>query len=549
MKADNRGWTFWSPAQLDQEKLDTDRLAIESYYQDRGYVNAKVLAMEKQRVDDKKVNLLVKISEGEVFTVTNVDMSGVKSFNAGDLIPAFNLENGKIYSGKNLKEDIQVIKSYYGSRGYADVKVTPQIKNTGAGQISVTYAVEEGGIFKVNEVRFTGNTDTKDEVMRRELAIIPGETFNSTTVDLSERRLKGLGYFKDVNILPSDSGTPGFKDISINVAEQQTGQLNFGAGFSSIDNLVGFVDLRQSNFDIGSWPPVGAGQRFNMNLKIGTKRKDVTVGWYEPWLMGNPLGFGVEAFYNQKTYLSDVYDQTNMGADIYFRKRLAEGQDLRLQLLSENVTIDGIDAKASPEIKKEAGDYFHNELTLTFNHDTRDDVTTPRKGFKFQADLSEAFGDVQDTGLSLTFAKPIHLPLDMIFTVNGAYETVDGSNVPIFERTFLGGANNLRGFKYRDVGPKDATGEPLGGGSSWFLTTELTFPVIEHVRGAVFVDVGAVDKGSFSFGGGVNSDYGIGLRLDLPIFGPLKLDLGIPLQGDKFNDDGARVNISVDRKF
>ncbi len=549
MKADNRGITFWSASKLEQEKLDADRLAIESYYQDRGYVNAKVTGMEKVRVDDKKVDLVVKISEGEIFTVTAVDITGVKSFSGGDLLPSFNLENGKIFSGKNMKEDMQTIKTYYGSRGYADVKVTPQIKNTGAGQVSVTYAVEEGGLFKINEIRFTGNTATKDEVMRRELAVIPGETYNSNTIDVSERRLRGLGYFKDVTVIPSDANTPGFKDISINVSEQQTGQLNFGAGFSSIDNLVGFVDLRQTNFDIASWPPVGAGQRFNMNLKIGTKRKDVTVGWYEPWLLGYPLGFGVEGFYNEKTYLSDVYDQTNFGADIYFRKKLNEGADLRLQFLSENVTIDGIDAKASPEIKQEAGDYFHNELTLTYNYDTRDDNVTPRRGFKFAADVSGAFGDVQDAGFGLQFSKPVHLPLDMIFTVNGAYETVDGSNVPIFERTFLGGANNLRGFKYRDVGPKDATGEPLGGGSSWFLTTELTFPIVERVRGAVFYDVGAVDSGSFAFGGGTNSDYGIGLRLNLPIFGPLKLDYGIPMQGDSFNDDGGRFNISVDYKF
>ena len=549
MKADNRGLTFWSGAKLDQEKLDTDRHAIESYYQDQGYVNAKVTGMDKVRVDDKKVDLVVKISEGEVFTVTGVDMSGVKSFNAGDLIPAFNLENGKIFSGKNMKEDMATIKSYYGSRGYADVRVTPQIKNTGAGQIAVTYAVEEGSIYKINEIRFTGNTATKDEVMRRELAVIPGETYNSNTLEVSERRLRGLGYFKDVTVIPSEAPTPGFKDIGINVTEQQTGQLNFGAGFSSIDNLVGFVDLRQSNFDISSWPPVGAGQRFNMNLKIGTRRKDVTVGWYEPWLFGNPLGFGVDGFYNQKTFLSDVFDQTNLGADIYFRKKLDEAADLRLQLLSENVTIDGIDPKASPEIKNEAGDYFHNEITLTYNYETRDDMVIPRKGFKFAADISAAFGDVQDVGFGLQFYKPFQLPLDMIFAVNGAYETVDGSNVPIFERTFLGGANNLRGFNYRDVGPKDATGEPLGGRSSWFLTTELTFPIVERVRGAVFYDVGAVDAGSFAVGGGINSDYGIGLRLNLPIFGPLKLDYGIPIQGDKFNADGGRFQISVDTKF
>lgn len=550
MKSDNRGFAFWSAAKLEQEKIEADILAIESHYRDKGYVNAKVTGIEKVRVDDKKVDLVVSVSEGDVFSVSEVTIAGAKSFDPNELIPAFQLASGKTFSGKNLKADVQTIKSYYGSRGYAEVKVTPVIKNSGPGQVSVNYSIEEGGIFKVNEIRFTGNSATKDEVMRRELAIIPGETYNQNTIDISERRLRGLGYFKDVTVIPSDADTPGYKDLSINVTEQQTGQLNFGAGFSSIDNLVGFVDLRQSNFDITSWPPVGAGQRFNMNLKIGTKRKDVTVGWYEPWLFGNPLGFGVDAFYNEKTYLSDVYDQTNFGADFYFRKKLNEGADLRLQYLAENVTIDGLTSDASPEIKKEAGDYFHNEVTLTYNYDTRDDNVIPRKGMKFSTDISAAFGDVEDVGVAVNFSKPWHLPLDMIFTVNASYEHVEGSDVPIFERVFLGGANNMRGFKYRDVGPKDSTGEPLGGDSSWFISGELTFPIMERVRGATFFDAGAVTGGPGNTqGGGTNSDYGIGLRLNLPIFGPLKLDYGIPIQGDEFNDGGGRFNISVDYKF
>ena len=584
MKADNRGFTFWSAAKLEQEKIDTDIRAIESHYQDKGYVNARVTGMEKVRVDDKRVDLVVRISEGEVFSVTSVGIAGAKAFDPNELLPAFNLSSGKIFSGKDLKSDVETIKSFYGSRGYADVRVTPAIKNAGAAQVSVTYNIEEGSIYKVNEIRFSGNSATKDSVMRRELAIIPGETYNQNTIDISERRLRGLGYFKDVSVLPSDADTPGYKDLSINVIEQQTGQLNFGAGFSSIDNLVGFVDLRQSNFDITSWPPIGAGQRFNMNLKVGTKRKDITLGWYEPWLFGNPLGFGVDAFYNEKTYLSDYYDQTNVGADMYFRKKLNENSDFRLQLLGENVTIDGISGRsrqvfrgddeyddsrkadgsrngrafqnqtsrggASKEIQDEAGDYLHNEVTLTYNYDTRDDNVTPRKGMKFSADISGAFGDVQDVGFGVNFSKPWHLPLDMIFTVNATYERVEGSDVPIFERTFLGGANNMRGFKYRDVGPKDSNGEPLGGDQAWYLGGELTFPIMERVRGATFVDVGAVSGGlDNTVGGGTNSDFGFGLRLNLPIFGPLKLDYGIPIQTDSFNDDGGRFNISVDYKF
>ncbi|MBP7951215.1 MAG: outer membrane protein assembly factor BamA [Verrucomicrobiales bacterium] len=548
MKVDNRGIKFWTAPKLDQEKLDTDVRAIENYYQDRGFVNAKVTGYERVQVDAKKVDLMVRINEGQQFTVSAVTVSGAKAFQPEVFIPAFDLEAGKLFSGKNLKADLAKIRSYYGSRGYAEVKVMPQIKEAGGSQVSVNYAIEEGGIYKVNKINFSGNNATKDEVMRREMAITPGETYNQTTIDVSERRLKGLGYFKEITTIPSDSDVPGFKDININVTEQQTGQLNFGAGFSSIDNLVGFIDLRQTNFDIGSWPPVGAGQRFNLSLKIGTERKDAIVGWYDPWFLGHPFGFGTELYYAEKTYLSDEYDQTQVGGNIYIRKRINESMDWRLQYTGEQVTIDDIDEDSSELLKAEQGDYFHNELALTVNYDTRDDNVIPRKGLKVAAELSGAFGDFNDYGAGLSFSKPWLLPLDMIFTVTGSAGYV-GDDPPIFEREFLGGANNLRGFKYRDVGPKDENGEPMGGDTSWFLSGELTFPIIERARGAVFYDVGEVSGGPGTHGGGVNSDYGIGLRLNLPVFGPLKLDYAFPVQSDEFNDSSGRFNISVDYKF
>jgi outer membrane protein insertion porin family len=142
----------------------------------------------------------------------------------------------------------------------------------------------------------------------------------------------------------------------------------------------------------------------------------------------------------------------------------------------------------------------------------------------------------------------VELPFDCIFTVSGRAETVSG-DPPIFERTFLGGARDLRGFDFREVGPKDEDGEPLGGDTAWFLSAELTFPIVERVRGAVFYDIGEVSGGPGTKGGGVNSNYGIGLRLNLPVLGPLKLDYGIPLSSDEFNDNGGTFQISVDTRF
>jgi outer membrane protein insertion porin family len=551
MKADNRGWKFWSGAKLEADKLEEDARNIEAAYQRKGYVNAKVTGMEKSRVNGDKVDLIVRISEGQQFTVSGVTLSGNKTYQNTQLTPTggFNLESGALFNGDNLKADMGEIKRFYTSRGYADARVTPQVTNTGTGSIAINYAIEEGGIYTIDKINISGNSDTDERVMRREMAIDPGDTFNSTKLEVSERRLRGLGYFDDITLLPSDSSTEGMKDLNITVKEGNTGQLNFGAGFSSIDNLVGFVNVNQRNFDISSWPPVGAGQNFYLNLRAGTRRKDVNIGWYEPWLFDKRLGFGTEAFFNQKTFLSDNFDQQNVGGNIYFRKQAGESSDFRLQWLVQNVTIDNIDPKSSDLLKREGGDYLHNEVTLTYNYDTRDDNVLPRKGFKFQADAAVSFaGDVSDQSLGLQFSKPVQLPWDLIFTMSGSADVIAG-DPPIFERAFLGGARDLRGFDFRDVGPKDQNGEPLGGDTAWFLSAELTAPIVDKVRAAVFYDVGEVSGGPGTFGGGVNSNYGVGVRLNLPILGPLRLDYGIPVQADEFNDGGGRFQIMVDYKF
>ena len=196
-----------------------------------------------------------------------------------------------------------------------------------------------------------------------------------------------------------------------------------------------------------------------------------------------------------------------------------------------------------------------SSVSATFSYDTRDSLFLTRKGehIDFTAYTSGLGGDVKDYGFDLTGAKYILLPKDTILTLSGELATVagfDGQNtVPIFDRLYLGGANNLRGFKYRDVGPKDQFGEPIGGDTLARATVEYTFPVIERVRGAVFGDIGFVNAGDYSFTtSDINSDIGIGVRLDLPI-GPVRIDYGFPIQKDSFSSGGGKFNFNVGYQF
>lgn len=276
----------------------------------------------------------------------------------------------------------------------------------------------------------------------------------------------------------------------------------------------------------------------------------------EPYFMGQRLSLGGDLFYTEKTFLSEVFDQRDVGGSINLRKPLGENTDLRLTYTAQQVEIYNVDAVASQEIKAEEGKFFQSRIGASLVFDNRNSFQQPSKGHKIsiEANFSGSFlgGDVDTYNLILAGQKYWKMPYEMIFSLQGELASVDSidDRVPIFERQFLGGANNLRGFQFRDVGPKDATGETLGGNSLGYLTAELTFPIFAKIRGAAFVDAGFVNEESWDFGtSNYNADIGLGVRVNLPVVGPVKIDYGIPVTTDEFNDKGGQFQFSVDYKF
>jgi len=562
VKSDNRNWIkFWDlKRRVERTKIEEDIKALEEFYQNAGYLDAKVNDVQPQRVDDKNVNLVYRITEGPVYTVASVGVAGNKLYQTADLIPVFQLEAGQTFSLADMKIDLSTIADYYGSRGYADAKVTPRIDKKPGGQLGIVYAIEEGNQFKVGKISISGNQKTKEEVVRRELTIAPTDEYNTIKIRKSQARLKNLDYFEAVDFMPvsSDLG-PDYKDINVDLKEKPTGQVQFGAGFSSIDNLVGFVEVTQKNFDVTNWPSfTGAGQRFRLGLKAGTRRKDFIMSLTEPYFMGERLSLGGDLFYTEKTYLSDYFDQRDVGGSINLRKPLGDNSDLRLTYTLQQVEIYNIDQDASPEIASEEGDFIQSRLGAAYVFDNRDSFQQPTKGHKIsvEGNLSGSFlgGDVDTISLSLSGQKYWKMPWDTIFSLQGEIASVDtnggGDRVPIFERQFLGGANNLRGFEYRDIGPKDGKGEPLGGNTMGYISMELTFPIVSKIRGAVFTDLGFVNADSWDYStGDYNADIGLGVRVNLPVVGPVKIDYGIPITSDEFNDKGGQFQFSVDYKY
>ncbi len=557
IKTRGKDWLsfFNKSGRLEDDVLDEDIVKVEEFLSGKGHIDAKVLEVRRDRVDDRRIDLVFVVSEGPQYTVSSLSFEGNQLFTTDELVSAIKMQPGSVYSPQGLRADSRIVQDMYGAKGYVDLLLVPEAASSGNATVKLTYRIDEGFQSYVEQINIEGNTKTKDKVIRRELAIVPGEIFDTTAVETSKQRLQNLGYFERVETYPNDTLIPGRKDLNIVVQEKRTGSFNFGAGFSSIDSLIGFAELTQGNFDLMNWPRfTGGGQKFRTRVQLGTERQDFVIGLTEPWFLDRQLSLGGELFYRELNFVSDVYDQTNIGGTAKLIKPLGEFSSVEFNYTLQQVEIGGFEGRVSDAIRSEGGERIESKLGSVILYDTRDSVFLTRKGERIEFELYGAggplSGDVDYYGWRIEASKYWSLPWDGIFLVNGELAVVDsGDPVPIWARQYLGGSNNLRGYDFRDVGPKDEFGEPLGGNTMARLTLEYTIPVIERVRAAFFYDVGFVAEDAYDWNTDTyGMDVGIGLRLDLPI-GPVRIDFGYPLQTDRFNDSSGKFNFNVGYQF
>ncbi|MEY2573509.1 MAG: outer membrane protein insertion porin family [Verrucomicrobiota bacterium] len=557
-----KGKTFYSfidkSGRLDETQLEQDVNAVKEYYQDHGYIDVEVKEVRRERAKGK-MTIVVVLVEGPLYRVGKIRISGTKVTNEQKVRALLKMKEGGVYSPKQIREDSKKIADAYGSGGYVDLQVIPQGIPAGDGRIDVHYQIEEGGPSFVQRINIVGNTRTKDKVIRREVLIAPGDIMNSVRVETTKKRLDNLGYFEKVETYPEDTGVPGRKDLTIQVQEKRTGSLNFGAGFSTIDQLVGFVEMTQGNFDIMNWPSfTGAGQKFRFRIQYGNTRKDVTLSLTEPYFMDRRLSLGGELFFREADYLSNIYTQRNYGFSIETRKAIAPFTALSLQYRLEAIELFNIAAGSSSQILLEQGQTTKSQITVGLRNETLDNPFLTRTGHRIAFTPYVAGGPLggseQIVGFSLEARQYFHMWKDSILLFSGTMASVDnwgdGDRVRIYDRLFLGGSNDLRGFNFRDVSPRDINGEPLGGQSMASFTAEYTMPIIEKARFAIFYDTGFVNTKPWNYDSSdLVSDFGIGLRLDLPI-GPLRIDYGIPIQKGPYKDAGSgKFNFNVGYQF
>ncbi|NKB24515.1 MAG: outer membrane protein assembly factor BamA [Kiritimatiellae bacterium] len=555
-----RKWGLWSwitkAGVYKPDVLKDDAYILQTLYKNKGHLDVKVGKPRIEQVRKNKLDIIMPIKPGPVYHIRDIDIKGATLFPIKDVSNNIGIKSGNLASLEQIYRAVQTIRDFYGRRGYIQTRVKPDFGvDLKQSKIDITFNIKEGKLAYIRDIHIRGNSVTKDKVIRRELAVGPGDIFNEVKVRRSERRVKGLGYFSSVINKPELTSDPDTYDLAVEVEEQGTGQFSVGFGFSSIDDLIGYTEISQGNFDIASgWPFRGGGQKLKLRLQVGTKSRDIDLTFVEPWFLDRKLSFEVNVFQRDRRFLSDDYDQQNTGGRISIGRPVGRYNRLKTKYSLEEIDVLNVDDNASDLIKAEAGSRIKSAGTLQFIHDSRDHVFISTRGNRTTLTGQLAGGPFGgETDLYRLEARSSHywpLWFDHVFNIRGWTAVVDeyGSSgrVPIFDRFFLGGYRTLRGFKFRDVSPKDERGEPIGGKTAGYLTAEYIIPVAKRIRALTYYDVGLVQEKAYDINlNNINSDYGIGIRLDIPGY-PIGLDYAWPIETDLFNDrSSGRFNFHL----
>jgi outer membrane protein insertion porin family len=591
-----------------QDEFDADQDKLVDFYHSHGYLDFEIKSTKLDYPTTNSMIVKFYIYEGRQYHVGSVKFTGDKKFTDKEITDGLhvvhNFQNsrakigtnslpmdcGDIFTPEGLTKDTDAVQDFYGSKGYIDiaegralrVKTTPNIEQ---GTIDLDFAVGESQVSYVQKIEIHGNLKTKDKVIRRELAIYPGDVFDMVRVKVSKQRLEGLQYFSKVDTRPEDTDPPiaGRKNLIINVEEENTGNASIGAGFSSVDSLVGYAEISQGNFDLFH-PPyfTGGGQKLRLRVQLGTQRQDYTLSFVEPWFLGRKLSLGVELYRHQLNFESPngIYDETRTGGKVSLTRAL--GSDFFIGSVSYTAEQVGVSLNngwhnwdwnsfpylAPPNVPnailEQTGINFYQRFGASIAYDTRNSTRLPNHGQRTELSSEVSVGNTDFYKLEARSAWyfPGLLKRHVIEIVGraGTADSFEGGDVPFYDRYYLGGMYSLRGFKFRNVAPRDPNygnptyphmaNEPIGGDTYWFGSAEYSVPILEKeggvsLRYALFYDIGAVSIDPYSFTTEYSSDWGMGFRLDIPHLGPLRLDYGIPLKHDQYNNGHGQFQFGV----
>ena len=560
---------------LDREVLNTDAERITAFYYENGFIDVRV---DEPKIERDKDGLTVtfKIDEGQRYHFGDIKVVGETLPEVEQEKLELHAQTGETFQPSKLREDINAISADYGDLGYAFVNVTPETDIDSATKaVNVNYRVTRGPEVYIDRIEISGNTKTRDKVIRRELELQEQQRFSGSKLRRSQERLRRLGFFEDVNITTRKAESEDRLDVIVDVREGNTGAFSAGAGISSGESFLFNVRLSENNL-------FGRGQAVVLNADFGTIRRNISLSFTEPYFLDTPLTLGIDAF-NWKLDFDEftrggtgggirtLYPFPALGLDVVRLGPLGQFSllDTRigLEYRLEDAEISNVSRGAAAAIQAEAGSSLTSSIIPRIFRDTRNNLLDPTSGSfqDFSVEVAGLFGDsrfinaISRARWYFPFLNIRQLGAPIVFGTgwNLGYGVGYGgqTELPLFERYFPGGINSIRGFQVRSLGPTNRVDsqsagsedncallppnqcgklfrlDVVGGSQQLIFNNEIIFPIIASlgVKGVIFCDAG----NAFRASDGIRFDQmrvsvGGGLRWLSPI-GPLRIEVGFPL--------------------
>jgi outer membrane protein insertion porin family len=553
-----------------EEQMADDLETLCEYYRNRGFLDVQIrpenITLERRR--GKRLRIVIPVEEGRRSFVGSITFSGNKVLSTRTLWKLLQVKKGEPFSPEQVDKTLEAIQYAYGRDGFIDTGVCAKRRaDVAKNAIDLEFAIHESGPCRVGMVQIQGNCKTKNNVILRELSLFPCDKFDLIKLRNSENRLRETRFFQQVALIPEPTGERDVRDVLINLQEGHTGRFCVGSAMSSLDNVSAFAELSQGNFDIGGSRShfQGAGQKFRARVDIGTRTSQASVNFEEPWLFDRELAFGKELFLVRSgykkgdyNYSGASYNEEHGGFEVYLRKRIWGLLEGKLYYRLDRSRVYDVEPFAPEPLKKQAEDgaQWVSKGGFLLERDSRDSLLYPTVGNRIHCavDYAGLGGDVHYVNFSLQAGQWIPVWRNFLcqtFCLIGKVGTMKGlrgHDVPYFDRTFLGGPADMRGFDIQAVGPRDYRYVPVGCLSYAYGCAEYCFRLVDQLRLVLFTD-GAYTGTRF---GHLDDPFywDAGVELRLFVMGsPLRLIFGWPLQGDPRREREMNFNFTFGTVF
>jgi len=514
---------------LNKKKLEGDIFKIKSFYQNNGYIKARVGEPDISYKASEGLIITITINEGPQYAIGKVMFEGDLIKDVDELYQALKITKEKVYNREVIRSDTLSLSQIYSDEGYAFVDVSPDIKEDDKEhKVDITYRILKGKKVRFKRITITGNDRTRDKVIRRELKVIEGGYFSGNKLQRSTQNLYRLGFFEEVEVNTKKGSSNEEMLLDIHVKERPTGMFAFGIGYSSVEHTIGTIQISQNNL-------FGRGQSLSGKASLSNKASRYTLSFIEPWLFDKPLLAGIDLFNWEYEY--DEYTKDSTGGKLKLSFPL--GLDFTrgsVIYTYDDAEIHDVLETASQTIKDMIGRSVTSSLTPGISRDSRDRRFNARQGSVNSLAMEYAGGflggDNYFTKYKARSAWFFPFFLDSAFSIQGKWGYIDqrsGGTLPVYEKFTLGGMNTVRGFRNGTISPIDpATGDRIGGEKMMVYNIEFRFPLQKEqgVMGVLFFDAGNVftKDESYTFSG-MRSGAGVGIRWYSPV-GPLRLEWG-----------------------